>query len=376
MKTPKCPEIGRNRLSARLCLWLCFVACVVLELGASAAGLGTTLLPIADTYVRSLSRDSRKNYGSEPTIDIRSSSRDGASEGYIAFDVTPFSGAPASARLRLYASLEKTGVAVLQVRSAYSTNWIEKSLTWWESIPHSTPLGRVEITGGSPSWYEVDVTEFVHKEISNRRQWVNFALVYSSESINRIQVRSKESAGYEPQLILTRSLFRAKVQFLPKGSMPADGYLPENGTKFALKEGGLSYGWNQDMTAHVRDRLSTNNTAPQKKLAASRRAPTRVHETFSYVDHDKIKTKAVWEIAVPNGRYSVRVIAGDLVAKDSIYSVNVEDTKVFDVIPEDANRWADGTVLVDVKDGRLTLTDNPNGSHNKVCGIEITEVTK
>ena len=274
MKTSKCPEIGRNRLPARLCLWICIVAGLVLEGEASAAALGTTLVPIADTYVRSLSRDSRKNYGSEPTIDIRSSSRDGASEGYIAFDVTPFSGAPASARLRFYASLEKTGVSVLQVRSAYSTNWIEKSLTWWESIPHSTPLGRVEITGGSPSWYEVDVTEFIQKEISNKRQWVNFALVYASETINRIQVRSKESAGYEPQLILTRGLFRAKVQFLPKGSKPAEGYLPENGTKFAVKEGGLSYGWNQDMTAHVRDRMSTNNTAQQKKLAASRRAPT------------------------------------------------------------------------------------------------------
>ena len=376
MKTPKCPEIGRNRLPARLCLWLCVAGCLVFELGAIAAGLGTTLLPISDTYVRSLSRDSRKNYGSEPTIDIRSSSRDGASEGYIAFDVTSFSGAPASARLRFYASLEKTGVAVLQVRSAYPTNWIEKSLTWWESIPHSTPLGRVEITGGSPSWYEVDVTEFIQNEVSNKRQWVNFALVYASEAINRIQVRSREYAGYEPQLILTRGLFRTKVQFLPKGSVPGEGYLAENGTKYAVKEGGLSYGWNQDMTAHVRDRMSTNNTAQQKKLAASRRAPTRVHETFTYVDHAKIKTKAIWEIAVPNGRYSVRVIAGDLVAKDSIYSVNVEDAKVFDFVPEETRRWADGTVLVDVKDGRLTLTDNPNGSQNKVCGIEITEVTK
>ena len=366
-------KTGWNHPFSGLVSWVFLAGFLVLELAASAAGLGTTLLPIADTYVRSQGRDSRKNFGSEPTIDIRSSSRDGVSEGYIAFDLTPFSGEPSSARLRFHASLEKPGMAVLQVRSAFSTNWIEKSLTWWESIPHSTPLARVEITGGSPAWYEVDATAFVRQQRADGRQWINFALVYGSDSVNRVRVRSKESAGFEPQLIVSRALFRAKIQFLPKGSTPADGYLPDNGTRFAVKEGGLSYGWNQDMTAHLRDRMSTNNTASQRKLASSRRAPSRVHETFSYVDDDKIKTKAVWEIAVPNGRYAVRVIAGDLVAKDSVYSMNVEDKKVFDLIPEDTKRWADGTVTVDVKDGRLTLTDNPNGSRNKVCAIEITE---
>ena len=330
---------------------------------------------MADTYVRSQSRDSRKNYGSETLLDIRSSVRDGVSEGYIAFDLSSFSGVATNARLRFHASLEKPGMAVLLVRSALSTNWIEKSLTWWEAIPHSVTLGRAEVTGGSPSWYDVDVTQFINLQPGSKTRWINFALVYGSESANRVQVRSRESKGFEPQLIIARGAFRAKVQFLPSYSVPAEGYLPENGTRFAAKEGGFSYGWNQDMTAYARDRMSTNNTASQKKLASSRRAPTRVHETFSYVDNEKLITKASWEIAVPNGKYTVRVIAGDLVAKDSVYSLNVEDKQVFDFIPEDTKRWADGTVTVEVKDGRLTLTDNPNGSRNKVCAIEISEIT-
>lgn len=333
------------------------------------------MFPQADTHVRSLSRDSRKNYGAEALLDIRSSVRDGVSEGYIAFDLSSFSGSATNARLRFHASLEKPGMAVLLVRSAVSTNWNEKSLTWWEAIPHTVTLGRAEVTGGSPAWYEIDVTQFINQQLGPKARWINFAMVYGSESANRVLVGSRESKGFEPQLILSRGPFRAKVQFLPRDSVPAEGYLPENGTKFAAKEGGFSYGWNQDMTAHVRDRMSTNNTAQQKKLAAARRAPTRVHETFSYVDHEKLKVKAFWEIVVPNGRYTVRVIAGDLVAKDSVYAMNVEDRQVFDFIPEDTKRWADGTVTVEVKDGRLTLTDHPNGSKNKVCSIEISEAT-
>lgn len=353
---------------------MAFVAacCLVMELAAHAAGLVTTLKPVADTFVRSQGRDSRKNYGAEPTIDIRSSVKDGVSEGYIAYDLTPFSGALTNARLRFHANLEKPGMAVVLVRSAVSTNWIEKSLSWWESIQHSVTLGRAEVTAGSPSWYEVDVTGFIQQQLANKGQWVNFALVYGSESANRVQVRSKESAGFEPQLILSRAPFRAKVQFLPKGSVPAEGFFSENGTKLAPKEGGLVYGWNQDMVKHVRDRVSTNNAASVLKRVT--KAPSRLHETFSYVDHPEIKTKALWEIQVPNARYSVRVVAGDAGGYEGVYALNVEDKQVVDFIPETKKRWTEGTVVVDVKDGRLTLTDNPNGSRNKVCAIEITEV--
>lgn len=372
MQPIQCLKTGRNCLGAGLFLSLLVVGCLVMELAAQAAGLVTTLTPVADTFVRSQSRDSRKNYGTESTIDIRSSVKDGVSEGYIAFDLAPFSGSVTNARLRFHANLEKPGMAVVLVRSAVATNWVEKTLTWWESIPHAVTLGRAEVTAGSPSWYEVDVTQFIQQQLSNKGLWSNFALVYGSDSINRVQVRSRENKGFEPQLILSRGPFRAKVQFLPKGSVPAEGFFSENGTKFAVKDAGLSYGWNQDMTKHVRDRVSTNNAASVLKRVT--KAPSRLHETFSYVDHPDIKTKALWEIAVPNGRYTVHVIAGDAGGNDGVYALNVEDKQVIDFIPESKKRWTEGTVTVDVKDGRLTLTDNPNGSRNKVCAIEITEV--
>ncbi len=346
---------------------------LMLAVSVPAAERGTVLLPAGDTYVRSLSRDSRKNFGAESMIDIRSSVREGISEGYIAFDPSQFTGSMTNARLRFHANLERPGTAVVLVRSATSTNWSEKFLTWWERIPHAVTLGRVDVTAGSPAWYEVDVTPFVHQQLAARGRWINFALVYGSDSANRVQVRSRENKGFEPQLVLTRGQFQARVQFLPNGSALEPGYLADNGNPFGLREGGLSYGWNQDMTKHTRDRISTNNTAAQRKLASQRKAPSRLHETFTFVDHKDIKTKAVWEIDVPNGRFNVRVIAGDLLAKDSVYAISVEDKKIFDVIPEDTHRWADAAITVEVTDGRLSVTDHPNGSQNKICAIEITE---
>jgi hypothetical protein len=59
------------------------------------------------------------------------------------------------------------------------------------------------------------------------------------------------------------------------------------------------------------------------------------------------------EPAVPNGSYSVRIVAGDASHIDSYYRINVESTLAIDQRPVNSSRWVDRTVTVTVSDGRL-----------------------
>lgn len=78
-----------------------------------------------------------------------------------------------------------------------------------------------------------------------------------------------------------------------------------------------------------------------------------------------------WEFALPNGAYEVRIVAGDPAAFDSDLRLDVENTRALEGIPTTDNRWIDSTVQVVVSDGRLTLTNAPGASNNKLSFIEI-----
>ena len=66
---------------------------------------------------------------------------------------------------------------------------------------------------------------------------------------------------------------------------------------------------------------------------------------------------AVWELAVPNGTYRVRVVSGDPSHIDSVFRTNVEGVLTINGTPTSATRWFDNTVTVTVTDGRLTITN-------------------
>jgi hypothetical protein len=87
-----------------------------------------------------------------------------------------------------------------------------------------------------------------------------------------------------------------------------------------------------------------------------------------------VQEQPKWEIAVPNGRYRVRMIVGDVEDSTAIYAMAAEGSLVVSGLAGGANRWFEGTAQVDVADGRLTLTDHPRGSGNKLCAVEIVEL--
>ena len=81
-----------------------------------------------------------------------------------------------------------------------------------------------------------------------------------------------------------------------------------------------------------------------------------------------------WEVAVPNGDYAVRVVAGDPTAYNSVYGFDAEGLSVVAGRPSVATPWFDGSRTVTVTDGRLTVSNSAGSSNNKIAFVEITSV--
>ena len=147
------------------------------------------------------------------------------------------------------------------------------------------------------------------------------------------------------------------INFQPAAAAGVTGYLIDSGLAYGARNG-QSYGWNVDTSAETRDR---NLTSDQLK------------DTLIHLQRPS-NPNASWEIALPNGQYQVRVVAGDPSAVDSVYRLDVEGIRVVDGTPTTANPWLEGTVMVTITDGRLTLSNAAGAVNNKVCFIEIVQV--
>jgi hypothetical protein len=84
---------------------------------------------------------------------------------------------------------------------------------------------------------------------------------------------------------------------------------------------------------------------------------------------------AVWELAVPNGTYRVRMVSGDANHFDSVFRTNVEGVLAINATPTSATRWFENTVTVTVTDGRLTISNASGAMNNKINFVEVTAVS-
>jgi hypothetical protein len=136
------------------------------------------------------------------------------------------------------------------------------------------------------------------------------------------------------------------------------GYLADAGLAFANRGNGQSYGWNGDNTAFMRDRNASSS-------------PDQRYDTLAHLQKQTLPD-AVWEIAVPNGTYVVRVVSGDASYFDSVFRMTVEGVLTVNGTPTTGTRWIEGTSTVTVSDGRLTIRSGSGASNNKICFVEIT----
>jgi glucose/arabinose dehydrogenase len=154
-----------------------------------------------------------------------------------------------------------------------------------------------------------------------------------------------------------QTTFSANVNFQTKNSAGFPGYIRDVGGRFLKRSNGFSYGWNQ-----------ANFFAVNRNAAHS---PDERFDTFIHMQRPA-NPNAFWEIKVPSGVYSVRVVAGDPSSFKGVYRINVEGVRAVNGRPTSATRWLEGTVTVAVRDGRLTLTSARTGRNNKIAFIEIS----
>jgi hypothetical protein len=154
--------------------------------------------------------------------------------------------------------------------------------------------------------------------------------------------------------------FSTKINFQMSTSATPTGYLADSGLAFGDRGNGLSYGWNQDNTAQARER----NVAD---------APDKRYDTFNQFQRPA-NPDGFWEVAVPNGSYNVRLVAGDSAYYDSVFALAIEGVLVLSGTPNASQRWVDGSALVTVNDGRLTLSNASGSVNNKICFIELSSV--
>lgn len=155
--------------------------------------------------------------------------------------------------------------------------------------------------------------------------------------------------------------FQAFIDFQPDSAALPAGYLEDNGAVYGNRGGGLSYGWNFDCSGSARDR----------NLVTDQRYDTLIH---MQKDGNDVPRTNIWEIAVPNGLYDVRVVVGDQSYAQGRQQVTAEGVVVVDGVQSTGNMFFDNTGTVLVSDGKLTLAPGPEADTCRICFTEITRV--
>ena len=161
--------------------------------------------------------------------------------------------------------------------------------------------------------------------------------------------------GHRRAYLLT-PVFSATVNFEPSGSAVPTGYAADTGAAYGARAGGLTYGWNIDNAVNTRDRNSA--TSPDQR-----------YDTLIHMQRSGSAT--VWEMAVPNGTYTVHVVSGDPDNTDSVYKIAVEGVLTVSGTPTAAAHWVEGTSRVTVSDGRLTITNATGSSNDKLDYVDV-----
>ncbi|MBO2447835.1 Ig-like domain-containing protein [Actinomadura barringtoniae] len=183
---------------------------------------------------------------------------------------------------------------------------------------------------------------------------------------------ARQAAAAEPT-------FTAKVDFGDQATAPASGYVTDYGQAYGARTGpnqgtGLTYGW---LTAGTTAPVSLVGNGRNRNPGAGepdQRLATLMHMQLP-AGSAGVHVTGTWEIAVPNGTYTVTVGVGDATSVDSVHSVQVEDQNaVAAFTPTSATRYATGTVTPTVSDGRLTVSA-AGGSNTKLTYLTIAPLT-
>ena len=151
--------------------------------------------------------------------------------------------------------------------------------------------------------------------------------------------------------------FSAFIDFSTPSAPTVSGFVKDIGSTYGSRNG-LTYGWNTSNTSAARQRGVLGGSVANRDT----------------LTHTQLYGSRTWEIAVPNGTYSVLLAAGDPSYTDSNYRFNAEGTLVLSGVPTSSNRFIDQVSTVTVTDGRLTISNASGSRNNKLAYIQINQL--
>ncbi len=146
------------------------------------------------------------------------------------------------------------------------------------------------------------------------------------------------------------------VNFQPAGSPVPPGYVADTGLAFGAR-GGLEHGWAVATSRETRDRDSALS-------------PDQRYDTLTHLQRPQAPD-ASWELAVPDGAYRVRLVAGDPSYTDSTFALDAEGAPVLRGRPTAERPWVDASADVTITDGRLTVGNGAGAVNNKLSFLEL-----
>ncbi len=170
-----------------------------------------------------------------------------------------------------------------------------------------------------------------------------------------------------------------KINFQPNTSDVPAGYIKDMGKEYQTYSDGRIFGWVREdslsSAIHVPLDISLNSR-DRNRTGVDQRLDTLIHmQGNNAPNFNGVRIPAAWEYALPDGRYSVTVSAGDQPKYDSTHKINVEGvTAIRPFQGSSTHEYELGTVQVNVTDGRLTV-DAMGGTNTKINYIEIEDVS-
>ena len=166
-----------------------------------------------------------------------------------------------------------------------------------------------------------------------------------------------------------------KVNFQSETAAVPPGYLRDFGEAYGPRTGadqgsGRTYGW---VTPETTTPVNLVGNGRDRNLVTDQRLDTFMHMQADQImtAFTGVKKAGAWEIAVPNGAYTVAVSVGDAGFLDSAHRINLEgQVLIFGFTPTTANKFATATKTVNVADGRLTV-DAEGGTNTKINYVEL-----
>ncbi len=179
------------------------------------------------------------------------------------------------------------------------------------------------------------------------------------------QVTAFNSAGEGPPSgeVSALPLFQVHINYTSSSGISVPGYLSDIGLAYGNRGNGLNFGWSRDDRANGIDRNAAN-------------APDELQDSF-HAMHGQGTANITWRLALPNGDYSVHLIAGDPADTTSLYKINVGAGPTGGVTAINgrasaASPWLENTVAITVTQGLLYVTSGSGAQNSKIDAIDIT----